>query len=254
MSNRTDRPPVLVQARRPDDLLDVPPIIRELMADEPTLVTHLHVADRYRKLVAETVELARELEAARREDDDARRQSLAAGKKPAQPRAPQVEDELRQARHDVELLAGAVRDSMAALATAAVPFLDAANAELGRRSEAALDRLRDLFMAAESAIAEHGALGAELVWVGGLRLSGRLVGYRPGTQVKAFPRTAEAVRRLSLDLNEDLRRAGEIAQAREREEAAELPLPPGARVWAPGERDKVVDESGEVVEAGVVKP
>jgi hypothetical protein len=239
-----------IQARRPDDLLAVPPILAELMADEPALVKHLQVAERYRAAGAKTVELARELEQARREDDERRKAALAAGKKPAPAKAPAVEDELRQTRRDVDLLAAALRESMGAFATRAVAFTDQAAAELERRREACEDRLRDLFRACEVAIAEHGELGGEAVWVAAVRLSGRVGHYEPGMKVNSLRRTSEAIRRLTLDLDEDLHRKGEIAEQREREAEVEarLKMPAGARVWAPGQPDKVVTEGGELVE------
>jgi hypothetical protein len=224
-----------LSVRRPDDLAAIPSVVAELMADEPELTAHLAVAERYEQMRVKATELARELEQARRDDDERRREALAAGKKPKEPRAKQVEEELLQARHDVDLLADALRSSAVAFATRAVAHVHEAAAELERRREAALDRLRDLFRAAESAIAEHGALGAEGNWIAALLLSGRVVAYRPGARTGSLPRTAESIRRLTFDLDEDVRRADEIAATREREEAAEKPPPPGARLWAPGE-------------------
>jgi hypothetical protein len=143
-------------------------------------------------------------------------------------------------------LDAAVRDSMTRLATAALPFVDEAAGELERRRDACEQRLRDLFAACEAAIGEHSALGAEGLWVGQLRLAGHVTAYRPGARVAALRRTAEEIRRLSLGLDEDLHRQGEIAEAREREAEvdARMPLPPGTVVWQPGQPDKVVTEDG----------
>jgi hypothetical protein len=199
----------------------MPPIIKEVMAGEPALVEHVALAGRYRAHVTKTTELARELEEARRTDDARRRDALAAGKTPPKAKADAVEAELRQAKHDVELLDTAVRDSMQALATAAIPFLDTATAELDGRREAAEQRLRDLFAAAESALDEHAKLAGEAAWVGGLRLSGKIGPYRAGAVVKSLRRTGEEVRSLTLALDEDLHRHGEIA-----EEAREAPTGP----------------------------
>jgi hypothetical protein len=237
----------LIATRRSDDLLDLPGIVHEVMAGEPALDHHVKLAGRYRELVTKTTELGRELEQARREDDARRREALASGAKPAKPKAPEVEAALKQARHDVGLLDASVRESMQALATAAIPYTDAASAELTRRRQAAEQRLRDLFAAAESALDEHAKLAGEAVWVAALRLSGRVAGYRAGAVVKTLRRTGEEVRSLSLALDEDLRRQGEVAAQAEREEAVAKPLPPGTRIWR-GAETLVVDEAGEAKE------
>jgi hypothetical protein len=248
MSKTTEARQPQVTAYRPDQAIDLPAVLVELMADEPALASHVQVGDRYRALTGRAVELARELEQARRDDDERRRGALASGRRPPQPKASAIEAEFAQTRRDVELLSDAVLDSARKFASRAVAFIDEADAE-GRRREAALVAgLRDLFTACDAAIVQLRELGHQQRWISELRLSGRVIPWTAGGKIAALGRTADAVLRLPLELDADLGAAAE-RQAQDDREAAHdsrLPAPPGSPVWAPGQPDKVTAEDGSL--------
>jgi hypothetical protein len=245
------RTPALTGQQRPDQHLDVPSVVAELLADTKELAHHVQVTEPYRAAVAKTVELAGKFEQARRDDAERRRDAVVAGKKAPEPRAEKVAAALAEARRDVESLAGAVRDSMKALGAKARTVTDAADAELTRKREAGEERLRAMFGGLEAVLDDLRALANEHRWVSALRLHGRIEQWRAGSGgVTVLKKTSEAVRKLPVELDTDV---GELAEYREqaRREAevdSRLKAVPGQVIWSPGSPDAVVGEGGEVVE------
>jgi hypothetical protein len=239
-------------SRRPDPraLSDpLPPLLVAKLADTPELRQHTELVGHFRAAEERVVTLSRELEAAKREDDERRLAALTKDRKPPAKRAEGVEAQLEEARKDAAMLGSTVVESAEKLLQRAAPLVDEADAESSARVESALDEIEDLISATLAAFDRASEAATESGWIRVFDLVGSVTPWggargrvQPGAKARNLVVQAAGV------LTEERASASEAAAAsKDAHEQRLRELPPGAIVCRGGQEFRV-GKDGELEE------
>jgi hypothetical protein len=227
----------------------IAPTLVRLAAETEQAKRHEALATRYGEARTKLVALGTKLEEARRVDLAEERAAAEAGRKAKPAKAEKVEQELDEARRELEVLAELIEESPVALLAAVVPFLPQADEQARAAVEGALTEAHDALLAARSRFDEAATLAAESGWIASLRRDGTVAPWKAVRGADPTPLAASAVRQALAAFDEDRRRTAEHIEkaAREREVDEKLKLPAGRVVWREGQ-SFVVSEDGSLVE------
>lgn len=163
------------RGRRPDarGLVEpLAPLLTEKLTDAPELTQHRELVGHFQAAQAKAIELAAELEIAKREDEERRRAALTKGRKAPAPKAAGVEVQLEEARKDTEMLGQVVVESASKLLAAAMPHLAEADDESSAVVESALDETGSLIDAALAALDRSETAAGQSGWLAQLHQQG----------------------------------------------------------------------------------
>ncbi|HZN10238.1 MAG TPA: hypothetical protein VFC61_01095 [Blastocatellia bacterium] len=239
------------RGRRPDarGLVEpLAPLLTEKLTDAPELTQHRELVGHFQAAQAKAIELAAELEIAKREDEERRRAALTKGRKAPAPKAAGVEVQLEEARKDTEMLGQVVVESASKLLAAAMPHLAEADDESSAVVESALDETGSLIDAALAALDRSETAAGQSGWLAQLHQQGVVSPWREGQRAMPAPSVRQLLGQAKAALDYDRGQGKDRRERMERERAEAMAnLPPGQEVWAAGKTLRV-SEQGEAEE------
>jgi hypothetical protein len=215
---------------------------------------HAKVAAKLEALKARQVELAAELTASEKADQEEAEAAALAGRNPKRrQKTASLRNRLEDCEGEISRFASAVQTSADALLAVALPLRERATENAVKAQEAATSRARELLAAVDAALEEAANLTAEQAWLASLDRQRHVPPFRPGAAsdpgIRRLRTTLSAAfgewEQKNTEYREEAERQGRWAEEHRDEWTAREEH---ARRQA--EQQRVVIEGGRIIERG----